>query len=194
MHGEGRRKHTRGHWSRSRHQVGSSSVVEPSYFVRQLNRLLLLTNAGHRGKFVIGGIFGPVTGIGPSRFLNCFIMTSAHSVRTTEACGPQSPSNPDLPVSRDGLADPPDEISPLLGTNRTHAAIRSSQSERWHSARSSVSAFLDKNAGLSLIAAAQFFFSAMNICVKLLNSLDEPVPIFEVRVSSGWLFSDLTPL
>jgi hypothetical protein len=100
-------------------------------------------------------------------------MTTAHSV-STEVYGPQSPSGPDLPVSRDGLADP-DEISPLLGTNRT---------ERWHSGRSSVSAFLDKNAGLSLITASEFFFSAMNISVKWANSLDEPVPILEVRVSS----------
>jgi hypothetical protein len=107
-------------------------------------------------------------------------MTTAHSVRTTEVYGPQSPSSPDLPVSRDGLADP-DEISPLLGTNRTPA----SQSERWHhSARASVSAFLDKNAGLSLIVASDFFFSAMNICVKWINSLDEPVPILEVRLTS----------
>ena len=83
---------------------------------------------------------------------------------------------------RDGLTDP-DEISPLLGTNRSRA-IQSSQSGRWHSARSSVSAFLDKNAGLSLIVASQFFFSAMHICVKWANSLDEPVPILEVRVSS----------
>jgi hypothetical protein len=109
-------------------------------------------------------------------------MTTAHSAGAMEVYVPQSPSSPDLPVSRGGLADP-DEISPLLGTNRAHA-IQSSQSERWHSARSSVSAFFDKNAGLSIIAAAQFFFSAMNICVKRLNSLDEPVPILEVRVSS----------
>jgi hypothetical protein len=109
-------------------------------------------------------------------------MTTAHSVRTTNVYGPQSPSSPGLPVSRDVLADP-DEISPLLGTNRAHVT-QSSQSERWHSARSSVSAFLDKNAGLSLIASSQLFFSAMNICVKWLNSLDEPVPILEVRINS----------
>jgi hypothetical protein len=102
-------------------------------------------------------------------------MTTAHSVRATEVYGPQSPSSPDLPVSRDGQADL-GEISPLLGTNRPRT--------RWHSARSSVSAFLDKNAGLSLIAASQFFFSAMNTCVKWLNSLEKPVPILEVRVGS----------
>jgi hypothetical protein len=113
-------------------------------------------------------------------------MTTVDSVRTTVVYGPQSPSGPDLRVSRDGLAEPwaePDEISPLLGTNHAHA-IQSSQFERRHSARSSVSAFLDKNAGLSLIAASQFFFSAMSLCVKWLNSLDEPVPILEVRVNS----------
>jgi hypothetical protein len=104
-------------------------------------------------------------------------MTTAHSVPTTEAYGPQSPSSRDLPVSREGLANL-DEISPLLGTNRAHA-IQPSRSERW---RSSVTALLNKNAGLYLIAASYFFFSAMNICVKWLNSLDEPVPILEVRV------------
>ena len=107
-------------------------------------------------------------------------MTTAHSDRTTNVYGPQSPSSTGLSVSGDVLADT-DEISPLLGTSRAHVT-RSSQSERWHSARSSVTAFLDKNAGLSLIATSQFFFSAMNICVKWLNSLDEPVPILEVRV------------
>ena len=108
-------------------------------------------------------------------------MTTTHFVHTT---GPQSPSSHDLPVSGDGLADL-DEISPLLGTNRARANQPPSLSKRWHSARLSVSGFLDKNAGLSLIATSQFFFSAMNICVKRLNSLDvEPVPILEVRVKS----------
>lgn len=96
----------------------------------------------------------------------------------TEVYGPQSPSSRDLPVSKDGLVGP-DEISPLLKTNRAHA-IQPSRSERW---RSSVTALLDKNAGLYLIAASEFFFSAMNICVKWLNSLDEPVPTLEVGVS-----------
>ncbi|KAI0274065.1 EamA-like transporter family-domain-containing protein [Russula aff. rugulosa BPL654] len=41
-------------------------------------------------------------------------------------------------------------------------------------------AFFDKNAGLSLFVVSQFFFSGMNICVKWLNSLDEPVPILEL--------------
>ena len=120
-------------------------------------------------------------------------MTTAHSVPTTEVYGPQSPSGPDLPVNRDGLAGL-GEISPLLRTNRdrTYHVIQSSRSERWHSARLSVSAFLDRNAGLSLIAASQFFFSAMNTCVKWLNSLDEPVPILEVRVSSKMAVSELT--
>ena len=97
------------------------------------------------------------------------------TVRTTEACGPQFSSDPELPTSRDTS----DETSPLLGTSR---ARQSSRSERWHSARSSVSTFFDDNAGLLLVAASQFFFAAMNTCVKWLNSLDdEPVPMLEVR-------------
>jgi hypothetical protein len=53
-----------------------------------------------------------------------------------------------------------------------------------------VSAFFDENAGLLLVAASQFFFSAMATCVKWLNSLDdEPVPMLEVRVPQ-WSFSE----
>jgi hypothetical protein len=100
-------------------------------------------------------------------------MATAHSVR-----GPQFTSGPHPSARRDDLADP-DETSPLLGTNGAHALKPS------HHA---LSAFFDKNAGLCLVAASQFFFSAMNICVKWLNSLDEPVPILEVRFGSKWSF------
>src|SRR5712692_3771049 len=118
--------------------------------------------------------------------LNSFIMSTPYSVRTTEPCVPQSPSSPGLPASRDDLADQDDsETSPLLGTYHPHALQSPrSHSEWWHSTRSSVSTFFDKNAGLCLITASEFFFSAMNISVKWLNGLDEPIPILEVRVSS----------
>jgi hypothetical protein len=118
---------------------------------------------------------------------SCFVM--AHSARTTAARGPQSSSSPEPSTHRDGLADP-DETSPLLGTNSARA-LQSSHSERWHF----LSAFFDKNAGLSLVAASQFFFSAMNICVKWLNSLDEPIPILEVRLVPEWSFllADVIP-
>ncbi|KAI0300666.1 hypothetical protein B0F90DRAFT_1629305 [Multifurca ochricompacta] len=44
----------------------------------------------------------------------------------------------------------------------------------------SVSAFLDDNAGLMLVGASQFFLSAMYVSVKILNSLDKPVPTLEL--------------
>lgn len=101
-------------------------------------------------------------------------MATAHSVRFSS-----SPS-PKPAASRDSLDDP-DEISPLLGTNSAHAlANGSSHSGLWHS----LSIFFDKNAGLSLVAASQFFFASMNMCVKWLNSLNEPVPMLEVRIGS----------
>ena len=100
-------------------------------------------------------------------------MTTAHSVCTPVASSSAKPSD-----RRDGLADP-DETSSLLGTNSAHA-LQSSHSERWHS----LSTFFDKNAGLSLLVASQFFFTAMSMCVKWLNSLDEPVPILEVGIRS----------
>ena len=102
-------------------------------------------------------------------------MATAHAIRTAEACGQQFSSAPGLPASRDALADS-DETSPLLRTNRAQRA------------RSSLSAFFDENTGLLLVAASQFFFSAMNTCVKWLNSLDEPVPMLEVRFRSWVIF------
>jgi len=107
---------------------------------------------------------------------NCFVMATTHTVRTTAACGPHSTTFPEISARRDGLADP-NETSPLLGINSARS-LQSSHSERWHS----LSAFFDRNAGLSLVVASQFFFSGMNVCVKWLNSLDEPIPILEVRV------------
>ena len=81
----------------------------------------------------------------------------------------------DFPVSGGG---PPtlDELSPLLKPKRTQAH-RKSISERWRTSRSS---FLNDNSGLLLVAASGFFFSAMGIAVKWLNSLDNPVPTLEV--------------
>ncbi|EPQ53277.1 DUF6-domain-containing protein [Gloeophyllum trabeum ATCC 11539] len=39
---------------------------------------------------------------------------------------------------------------------------------------------MENNAGLLLIASAQLFFALMNVAVKMLNSLDEPVPTLEL--------------
>ncbi|KAH9170224.1 integral membrane protein DUF6 [Lactarius sanguifluus] len=89
----------------------------------------------------------------------------------------------ELPPDR---ADIPEETSPLLQPER---APRRTTSERWRSVRSS---FLDDNLGLFLVVASQFFFSAMNMSVKWLNSSDEPVPILEiilVRTTITCLFS-----
>ncbi|KAI9441947.1 integral membrane protein DUF6 [Lactarius psammicola] len=71
-------------------------------------------------------------------------------------------------------ADIPQETSPLLQPER---APRRTISEWWKSARSS---FLDDNFGLFLVAAAEFFISAMNATAKFLNSSDEPMPILEI--------------
>jgi len=102
-------------------------------------------------------------------------MATAHSVHASIASSSPKPS-----ARRDGLPDP-DETSPLLLGINGARALQSSRSKRWNS----LSAFFDKNAGLSLVAASQFFFSAMHICVKWLNSLDEPVPMLEVRIRSN---------
>lgn len=43
---------------------------------------------------------------------------------------------------------------------------------------------LANNVGMLLIAASQGFFSLMNVSVKKLNSIDPPVPAFQVSSSS----------
>lgn len=45
-----------------------------------------------------------------------------------------------------------------------------------------IQGFVRSNAGLLLIMLAQLFFACMNVSVKLLNSLDPPVPALEVRL------------
>ncbi|KAG8692199.1 hypothetical protein FRC08_009945 [Ceratobasidium sp. 394] len=40
--------------------------------------------------------------------------------------------------------------------------------------------FYKRNEGLFIIAASQFFFSLMNLCVKVLTVLEKPVPTFEL--------------
>jgi hypothetical protein len=85
----------------------------------------------------------------------------------------------------------PDEASPLLFRRDSKEPQRNAFG-RWFSTQLSASAFLDNNAGLLLVAASQFFFSAMGISVKWLNSLDEPVPTLEVcNLSPDRLYSDI---
>jgi hypothetical protein len=94
---------------------------------------------------------------------------------------PLSSPNPEqTEVTEEALfASVTNETSPLLPDGRAFVSRRS-LTERGQSA---ISSFLDKNAGLLLVASSQFFFSASNLCVKLLNSLDESerIPVLEVR-------------
>jgi hypothetical protein len=103
-------------------------------------------------------------------------MDNVHPAHATETRGARPSS--DFDVTGEGLPVP-NETSPLLQNALTEVS-QLKDSDRWHPARSSLSAFIDRNAGMLLVVAAQFFFSAMNISVKFLNSLDEPVPTFEV--------------
>jgi len=74
------------------------------------------------------------------------------------------------------------EMAPESHSKTAHKhKLRHRVFERWDSARTLVSIFVDNNAGLMLVGASQFFLSAMNVAVKVLNSLDEPVPTLEVR-------------
>jgi hypothetical protein len=70
----------------------------------------------------------------------------------------------------------PDEASPLLKPQHAHEHQPTISGPR----RSSLSSFFDDNTGLLLVAASQLFASAMSLLVKVLNSLDEPVPTLEV--------------
>ncbi|KAH9008780.1 hypothetical protein EDB84DRAFT_1549747 [Lactarius hengduanensis] len=87
------------------------------------------------------------------------------------SCVSSSPHS-DLPAGEES-ASLPDETSPLLPKHTPRRAI----SEWWNSVRSPI---FDDNLGLLLVAASQFFFSAMSMSVKWLNSSDEAVPTLEL--------------
>lgn len=90
-------------------------------------------------------------------------MASARPQAVYNSVARLSSPGSDLPAD----AHIPNEASPLLRSKRT----------QWSIARST---FLENNSGLLLVAAAQFFFSAMGIVLKCFNSLDDPVPTLEV--------------
>jgi hypothetical protein len=78
-------------------------------------------------------------------------------------------------------------MSPLLQTDSEStlkSKSRQSYSERWHL---TTSAFLDRNAGLFLVAASQLFFVLSNITVKWLNGSDEQIPMLEVCDALEWV-------
>ncbi|KAH9051254.1 hypothetical protein EDB87DRAFT_1666781 [Lactarius vividus] len=103
-------------------------------------------------------------------------MGVAQPTYVTVAQGAPSTSDSESPK---GGPPVPDEVSPLLHPKYSKEPQRNT-SGRWLAARLSMSAFIDNNAGLLLVAASQFFFTSMGISVKWLNSLDEPVPTLEL--------------
>ena len=105
-------------------------------------------------------------------------MATARDIYTTETLGTHSSPNSD--VNAEGLAVA-NETSPLLQHGHTEGlGPRQIVSEQRLPARSFMSTFIDNNAGMFFVVASQFFFSAMNVSVKFLNKLDEPVPTLEV--------------
>lgn len=56
------------------------------------------------------------------------------------------------------------------------------QERWWYSKHQVVKTFIKGNTGLLLVMVAQLFFAVMDVSVKQLHSLDEPVPTLEVRL------------
>jgi len=103
----------------------------------------------------------------------------------TDPREPPTQLSEQIEVSEEALsATIPSDTSALLPDGRALVSQRG---------QSAISSFLDKNAGLLLVASSQFFFSASNLCVKLLNSLDESerVPVLEVRDILGGVMDTL---
>jgi hypothetical protein len=100
------------------------------------------------------------------------------TARDMETLGTHSSPNSD--VKADGLAVA-NETSPLLQHGHTGGlGSRQIVSEQRLHARSFISTFIDNNAGMFFVVTSQFFASAINVSVKFLNRLDEPVPMLEV--------------
>ncbi|KAJ7074664.1 hypothetical protein C8F01DRAFT_1101403 [Mycena amicta] len=76
-------------------------------------------------------------------------------------------------------------LGPVLQPN-IDSDIRSPSAEarnsKWRVAANRVQGFLSLNAGLLLVTAAQGVFSLVNVAVKILQSLDEPVSTLELIV------------
>jgi hypothetical protein len=137
---------------------------------------------------VVGVYLSPLNLCWPIGYVNLSIAHTHRSASHLPVMATTSPvynsvarvSSPDLDLPADAPIQ--NESSPLLLPNRT----------QWSTARSS---FLQNNAGLFLVAAAQFFFSAMGIVLKWFNSLDDPVPTLEVwRTLNGHSSAYLTSL
>jgi len=61
------------------------------------------------------------------------------------------------------------------------AAVENALFSRWIARLCQI---VQDNVGLLLVAASQLFMALMNAGVKILNSLDRPVPALEVRTLS----------
>jgi hypothetical protein len=123
-------------------------------------------------------------------------MTIARSSYNTETCGSPSPVRLGL-TEEPSSVHVPDETSPLLPVQQPElvpktalkSRVQQSLSGRWHS---TVSAYLDTNAGLLFIVGAQFLFAASNIAVKWLNGSDNHIPMLEVRDATDNWHSEMT--
>ncbi|CDO68508.1 hypothetical protein BN946_scf184998.g5 [Trametes cinnabarina] len=85
-------------------------------------------------------------------------------------------------------------LSPLVSYFPAPDAVRHDARTRYsgmiHRAVETVKGTVQSNTGMLLVAASQLFFSLMNVWVKKLNSLDPPVPAFEliwVRMAITWI-------
>jgi hypothetical protein len=105
-------------------------------------------------------------------------MVITHYTNTRETPTPSS-SPEDIDIEEAVSAGVPIESLALL----PDGSVLESQRSLTERNPSAISSFLDRNAGLLLAASAQFFFSASNVCVKWLSSLDESdrIPMLEVR-------------
>lgn len=106
-------------------------------------------------------------------------MVTTQYTNTRETPTPPDPKDTEEALSASVAV--PNETSALLPDDGRVLVSKRSLTERWGQLPI-ISSFLDNNAGLLFVASSQFFFAASNLCVKLLNSLDESerVPVLEV--------------
>lgn len=95
-----------------------------------------------------------------------------------------------------GCTDKPDPIIPVMAASRNEYTALPTEAPNhledtpsnddarqnsWSDRLESVKVVANANTGLLLVMTAQFFFACMDVSVKRLHSLDEPVPTLEVR-------------
>lgn len=107
---------------------------------------------------------------------------SAHVPLASTAYTPDTPAFDHEALERESFLP---QSSTSLSEPQPQASLRDERPRSSSAFLSRLKTLYNDNTGLLLIGSSQAFFALMNLFVKYLTDLDEPVPALEVR---GWSY------